>query len=374
MGKYIWPNYDECLLNLNASIQKFFGIRSNYKTLKEVDEELEKGYRTIVLLLLDGMGSFILDRYQDVTPFLREKKVRDYLSVFPSTTAAATTVLNSCIAPIESGWLGWHQYFKDIDKDVTMFNGDGYYDGSKNKPEPSSIYVPYKPLIETLNNLGYQAVNNYPAWSKEYGAKNINHFFKKIERFASSGEGKQYMYAYWDEPDHCLHDCGVGSKEVGLILKDLNRRIARLARRLPESTLLIVTADHGHHNIEEKYLYEHPDLLDTLIRLPSIEPRNATFFVKEGKKEEFVQLFNKYYGQDFILLSKEEVLERKLFGLYKPHPLSLSFIGDYQAIAIGDYQLAYKPNKEGSVMKSAHAGILEEEMTIPLILINNKKE
>ena len=371
MKKYILPDYNNCLLNLVSSLHKFYGLEHDYKTLSVLDEELSKGYRTVIVLLLDGMGSFILDKHKEATPFLRSHKVTDYLSVFPCTTAAATTSLINSKAPIESGWLGWHQYFKQIDHDVIMFTGKGYYDKVIDEPNPSYQYLPFVHFIDVLKGKGVNATYVFPKWYKPYPSRNLNDFFNKIKKFANNGgDQKQYMYAYCEEPDHSLHDCGTQNIHVSKVLKDLDKRVRKLADKLPEDTLLIITADHGHHDVTELNILDHQDLVDTLVRLPSIEPRNCTFFVKEGRKKEFEELFKRYYGDYFLLMTKQEVYDKKLFGLGKPHPLADDFIGDYLAMAIDDYQLVGSYNKKP--MKSAHAGILEDEMTIPLILVHKK--
>ena len=48
-------------------------------------------------------------------------------------------------------------------------------------------------------------------------------------------------------------------------------------------------------------------ILKCLKRVPSIEPRATAFFIKDGKKEEFENLFNKYFSEYFNLYTKEEV-------------------------------------------------------------------
>ncbi|UKI50367.1 MAG: hypothetical protein L6U99_02720 [Clostridium sp.] len=40
----------------------------------------------------------------------------DLISIYPSTTAAATTAAISGLAPLESGWTGWQNYVKEINQ------------------------------------------------------------------------------------------------------------------------------------------------------------------------------------------------------------------------------------------------------------------
>ncbi|MBO7336886.1 MAG: phosphodiesterase, partial [Lachnospiraceae bacterium] len=74
---------------------------------------------------------------------------------------------------------------------------------------------------------------------------------------------------------------------------------------------------------------------------------------------------------DFILLTKEEVLESRLFGSGPEHPLFRDMLGDFLAVATGDKALFAKPGEDPG-FKAMHAGLTTEEMQIPLIVYNGK--
>ena len=75
-------NYDECVTNVACSIRKYFELDYHHKTIKEIDDLLEKKQpKNVVLLLFDGMGSIILDKTLDENSFL-ENKVKTITSVF----------------------------------------------------------------------------------------------------------------------------------------------------------------------------------------------------------------------------------------------------------------------------------------------------
>ena len=59
----IWPDYKNCIANLPNSILKKLGAEPTGDTLPLADKYLEKDYKNIVLLLLDGMGKSILERH-----------------------------------------------------------------------------------------------------------------------------------------------------------------------------------------------------------------------------------------------------------------------------------------------------------------------
>ncbi|MBP1754537.1 MAG: type phosphodiesterase/nucleotide pyrophosphatase, partial [Firmicutes bacterium] len=111
--------------------------------------------------------------------------------------------------------------------------------------------------------------------------------------------------------------------------------------------------------------------LDTLRWLPSIEPRALAFYVKEGREEEFCTVFRKHFQEDFMLLSRKEVIEQKLFGEGRQHPRFEEFLGDYMAIATGVRSI-FNTREEAESFIGVHAGMTENEMMVPLIVIEKK--
>ncbi|MEE3352032.1 MAG: hypothetical protein VZR13_06460 [Saccharofermentanaceae bacterium] len=82
-------------------------------------------------------------------------------------------------------------------------------------------------------------------------------------------------------------------------------------------------------------------------------------------------LFGKTFGDKFWLVSKEEVIERKLFGPGTEHPLFRDKIGDFLAIAVSDTSL-FNTHVEAKLMPGGHAGLSKEELEIPLIAIEKE--
>lgn len=59
--KIVVPDYEHSILNLMNSILKYYGAEYHYKPLSEAEEFLKGSYRHIVLMVMDGMGSSILE-------------------------------------------------------------------------------------------------------------------------------------------------------------------------------------------------------------------------------------------------------------------------------------------------------------------------
>ena len=163
-----------------------------------------------------------------------------------------------------------------------------------------------------------------------------------------------------------MHELGTDCIEAKEIILDLNKRIESLSKKL-ENTIIFVVADHGHKNVINIDLNEYPDVVECLTRNTSIEPRAVNFFIKSEKKEEFEILFKKYFSNDFDLYDKEDIIISKLFGDGEENEIFRDSLGDYLAIAKTDKTILYIGSE---VLKSQHAGYTDDEIYVPLIVIN----
>ena len=89
---------------------------------------------------------------------------------------------------------------------------------------------------------------------------------------------------------------------------------------------------------------------------------------KYRREAVFADLFNKEFGADFMLLTKQEVYESNLFGTKKAHINADGMLGDYIAISITDLTI-FNTYKEANEFKGVHAGCTKEELTIPFIVV-----
>lgn len=67
----VFPNYEHSILNLVNTILNYYHVETNYKGLPELETVLQKEYKNIVLILLDGMGEQILKDSSPNRFFLR---------------------------------------------------------------------------------------------------------------------------------------------------------------------------------------------------------------------------------------------------------------------------------------------------------------
>ena len=87
-----YPDYSRCPINIISSIRKYYRAPIVYPSLHKLDKELSKFYKNVVLIILDGMGTDMMERNLPKSNFLRKNHIDNLTSVFPSTTEEAMTI------------------------------------------------------------------------------------------------------------------------------------------------------------------------------------------------------------------------------------------------------------------------------------------
>ncbi len=365
-----YPDYDRSILSVASSVLKYFGVTDcEHKTLPELDELLDKNYKNVIVMLFDGMGASVLKEHLNEDDFLKKHHLTDISSVYPSTTVAAVTAIESGYSPLETGWIGWDLYFDEIGENVAAFKNTLQRNG-----EPAADYnvplkyIPYKRIFQRIEEVKGRKTAFYVSVFSKYRSKSVHHICKTVYRLSKKRKQK-YIYTYWNQPDNIMHIYGVHSTEAKNEVQMINSEIEKLCKKLKKS-LVIITADHGQTDCVNEYLEDYPVLTDMLKVPPSVEPRALSFFVKDGKTAEFKEEFNKIFGSSFNLMTKEEVFSENLLGYGTAHHKTKDFIGDFFAVATSNVMLNIKRSDFEAI--GGHAGLVEEEMTVPFIAIEVK--
>lgn len=365
------PNYERSILSVSSSIMKYYGVKSDYKSLVELDEILEKKYTNVIFLILDCLGLEILKNNLDENSILKQNLITNVTSVFPPTTAAVTIAFHSGISPYENGWIGWMPYFREHNRMVELFSGKDFYTRESIEVPLDKGKLKYKTIYEKIceKNRNVKFHKIFPSFV-DGGADTFEELCQNIE-LACNNSDKNLISAYWAEPDHTIHYNGINSKEVKDILKDIDISLRKLSSKLTNS-VIIISADHGAVDVEEVYLNEIKEIDDCLKMPPSIESRFVSFFVKDDKKDDFVLLMEKYFKGKYILYTKEEFLNDNLLGNGIKHDRINDYIGDYVFISTADINIRYSvTGDKDKVHLADHGGITREEMIVPVIVIES---
>lgn len=382
-NEILMPNYNNSILNMVTSILKHYNVQTNHDSLPKLDTILERKYKNIVLVVLDGMGENVL-KHASCEGIFSNHKIDTITSVYPCTTTAALTTYYTGKAPIETGWLAWSQYFKEYGRAIDMLP---YMDSYTGKPLPRDKFDAYELLKYTTT---YEQISKASPNIKSYEIKpshcDMKHdkciHIKDLEGLCSSietlckNDEEKYVFAYFDSPDNINHKHGWDSditKEFILYAENLFKKLEDNLKNT--DTLIIISADHGHNNIHKNYnAMKLEDLTDCFIMPPSLEPRFVSFWIKYDKRDYFVKKFKEKFEGEFLLYSKEEFMNSNLLGYGTKNKKIDDFIGDYVAIAISDasINLGTYLNEEKPLKLSNHCGLTKNEMEVPLIVFDLK--
>lgn len=367
-------DYGNSILSVSNSVLMYFNGAAEYSTLPELDAILNKNYKNVVLMVIDCMGTFILKQNLPQNSFLNRHILKNISSVFPPTTAAATTTFHCGLPPLHSGWLGWMSYFPQYNKIIELFRNTEFYSGKPiSEPAPSESLIRYDSIYSKIvkKNPDVKYYKIFPLFDPD-GVNSFEEMCERIVQTTKKNSDRKIISAYWTEPDHSIHQYGVKSPEIKDILTDIEKQVVKMSNKL-EDTIVIISADHGAINVEEIYLNKFPDLCETFDRPPALEARFVTFFVKPNRRDNFENLFREYFGKDFVLFTKKDFLSSCILGTNRMHQIVPSLLGDFVAIAIKDKSLRYSTGEKiFSPLKADHAGFTPEEMTVPLIVLEEK--
>lgn len=362
-----FPDYSRCGVNLASSVLRYFGASSAHSGLPELDAILsQREYRNVVLMLFDGMSMDALENHLPQDSFVRRHVAAVLSAVFPSTTTAATTSIASGLEPGGHGWIGWTLHFDKLKKSIDIFSNRVQFTNElAGKESAVKTRFPYMPLTELINRSG-QASGRCVSPYDDVIIENIDDLFAQTSRLMGEN-GRHYIYAYWPEPDHQMHENGCRHGLVSRVITDINNRLEVLLRQLGPDDLVLVTADHGLVNGIPDFFEDHP-ALEAMLRIPPcVEPRAAALYVHEEYMEVFPTAFKAAFGDHYLFMNQKQALASGLFGRGQMREELPSLIGDFFAVSIGPYALYQK--REHCRLIGMHGGLTVAEMNVPLIVL-----
>lgn len=372
MNKNLKLNKKQTLCNVSNSILNHFKANPFHETYQPLDLILKKTKKEkVCLILFDAMGKVIIEKYKDDCPFIYNHIYKEFKSVYPPTTVAATTSLTTGKYPIETGYLGWSEYFKEFNDVINVFPSTSRL--IKNKV--------YEPAIQrSLLKISYiwdeinkahdneeiaTALFSFNFEKPELSQDEVlENFFNETDKLLKT---HNFIYSYCTEPDHTMHLNGVGSIKTKEIIIKLNSKLEELVNKNPE-TLFILVADHGMVDVDLLDIRKYPDFMKTLKDDSfKIEPRLASFNVLD--EEKFLEEYRKNFSDKFILKTKANMINEHVFGYGKPSTYALETIGDYVFIANSHYMLVDGYGADN--MKANHAGCTGAETQLYMMIFND---
>ena len=388
------PNYaDGSNLNLLASIIRARGGRSSHRELAELPAATLRRYPRLALVVIDGIGENQLARHLETgggQHFWSAHPRRILTTVFPATTAAATTTLTTGASPTEHGVLGWHLHLPDLGLVSTILKATTRT-GMPIAGEPFDLtrYLALpSPLATTLGRRVLLSFGAIPrsrfsragtSWTERRAFRTLAGMERCLLQFARERTAG-LAYAYWPEYDTLVHEYGSHHRHARQHLEAIDTILARLAIRLAGTgTALLVTADHGLVDVPPEGrvdLRAVPGFYEALAMLPSGDARQVHCFVRPAHARTFAARVRRSLGHACYCVPGAEILQSGLFGPGRPHPALASRTGDFVLLARDHHAFASPlPGERADFLAANHGGMSADEMLVPLyaLLPNGKK-
>ncbi len=381
-----YPDFNNNLLNLTASISLSYGCQTSYQPLLNISADKLSQKENIILMVIDGLG------YNFFNKFVSEKILQDntlgsITSVFPSTTAVAITSILTGKSPKEHALTGWFVYLKELGSASKILPLEPRYSTSTyfdNHADSNIIYD----LDSIFDNFNAQAhfvhLNKYKDdyYQKILRGQSIFHGFDQLDQISSSISNilenkvsqRNFIYTYWNGLDAISHQYGYDSEQAIDHFNKIQEEIVNIVNSIDrENTSLIITADHGFINVNNDNklrVKDIPGLRDCLVLPLMGEPRSPYCYLRSGKEEKFKQIWKQYLSPYSQLFHIDEMIDKQVFGLNKMNNKFTDRVGDYIIVMNDGYVLIDNVLLEKEMdLVGYHGGLSENEMMVPLIYI-----
>ena len=339
----------------------------------------------LVFILADGLGLEMLER-EAAARTLREHLRSEIRTVFPSSTAVALTSLATGEWPARHAVTGWWTYLEQIGGPATILQ---YRRRSDERslvdldvpPEDAFPVVSLAPRMGRLchylmpHNIAGSVYSRYWAGGAAVaGYQSLTATFSSIMETVMAADEPTFVYVYVPHVDKEAHDGGPESVGTRDAIIAIDRLVADLKAGLGDSAAVVVTADHGHlaASPSERLMIRDADGIPGLLASPpSGDTRVVEFHVRPGEHDRFEERCRANFGEQFFLLTTNEVEDLSLFGAEPLAPRTRQRLGDFTAISRGATVLGFyasQASREGLHQRSHHSGLTPAEMLVPLIV------
>lgn len=321
---------------------------------------------SVVLLVLDGLGWLQLQERRPIAPALSSMSGERITSVAPTTTAAALTSISTGLAPSEHGIIGYRMHMGERVMNVLRWGDESFDLRSKYPPRIVQSCPPFlgrsTPVLSKAELEGSGFTEAHLDGVRHHGWRVSSSIAVEVGRLISSGE--KFVYAYYDGIDKIAHERGFGDF-YDAELASADRLVEEVLRRLPSSTALVVTADHGQVHVGEE-VRSLPGEVARMVGAMSGEGRFRWLHARSGTAADLLTAAAGAHGSEAWVVSREQVIDEKWFG---PPPAAdvRRRMGDVALVAWSGVTFDDPSEGGGHDLVCRHGSLTPEEMYVPLL-------
>lgn len=327
-----------------------------------------------VLVLIDGLGSRLLQRYAHAAPYLSAlaEGVESGTCGVPSTTATSLSSLGTGLVPGAHGLVGFTSRVPGTERLLNALFWDKDVDPLEWQPHPTAFATLRQAgvSVSVVNKREFEGSGLTVAANRgvDYvGADKVG------ERIAAAVAASAYRpsltYLYDGDLDWTGHRYGVASSQWLQQLSSIDAEVEQLREALPASTRIVLVADHGmvdsppEHRID---VDERLELRDGLLLFGG-EARFRHLYCHRGAVAEVVATWTDVLGDAALVLTRDDAIARGWFGGVQPSVLPR--LGDVLVASRGDHGV-FSSTDFGyeTTLVGLHGSLTPEEMLIPILV------
>ncbi len=365
-------------------------------------------YKTVIFFFIDGFGWRFYEQFKE-HPFFAELakygSVEKITSQFPSTTAAHVTTWHTGQPVGESGIFEWQYYEPQLDAIFAplLFSYAGTLERETAKDsgaDPKNLY-PNKNIYPALTELGVEShIFQHKAFTPSsysdiimqeantHAYKTLPEALVNMRLLLDKPAGMRYIAYYFGDVDSIMHKYGPESAQANAEIESLLDALQRhfllpLSQQLPGETLFLMTADHGHVEVDPDtcvYLNVDPAFAgienyfkrnqagDMLV--PAGSARDMFLYIKEDLIDEAHDFLASRLEGIADVVTTQQLIDAGYFG----PTISETFLSRVGNLVILPYRYQtvwwYVKGKFQQWHYGHHGGLTPQEMEIPLFICN----
>jgi len=400
-GEFIYPSYEKyCFSNIPSTLLRLFKIKTKRPLLPDELYKVENPEK-ILVFLIDGLGYDQWLKYSKEYQLFKTINHKGFVSpittVFPSTTAATITTINTGLTPQEHALPEWYVYFKEVGKVIVTLPftpiGEKGQDKLAEKGIDPSILYKGRTIYQNIKRAGIKSFAFvHESYARSCYSKlvykgsnvipfiNISDLFVRVRKTVEKEKGPAYFYVYYGVLDAIEHEYGPYTEEYHAEISMLSfmfkkEFLEKLNRKSAKETFFILTGDHGQVNIlpeETVYLNKYKKLVGMLqtdkneVIPPTGGPRDIFLHIKPERLEEAYSFLIEKFEDKAKVVKTSEAVENGLFGIGKPKREFLERVGNLLVLPYKNYTVWWKYFKgKNLTLLGHHGGLSKSEMLVP---------
>ena len=327
--------------------------------------EIVRGARSIVVLVIDGLGWHQLQSRRNFVPTLSSMAGGSITTVAPTTTVTALTSITTGLAPGEHGMMG---YRMDLGRRVVQMLRWADERGDLRREFPPEVVQPCPPFMGAKVPVISRAELEGTAFTDAHLRGTVPLGWKAASSIAVTiGEqlraGARFVYAYYDGVDKIAHERGFGPY-YDAELRQADALVANMLESLPRDTVLLVTADHGQVHVGDATI-RLDDEVNPLVRHQSGEGRFRWLHARPGREAALLEVCRMYDDVAWVV-SREQVLDEKWFGP-RTTQAAEKRMGDVALVPHAAVSFEDPAEPGNFTLMCRHGSLTADEMFVPLL-------